>query len=242
MKKYIIAALICVTYIYSHHAKEYLLIETPTIAKRGTFLYITSFNSFFFEDKTHNHYEFTPALVYSVSDYLSVNIHTHLSQFNETTLNKPQIFVESVTAGFQHLIYKKHFNLAYAISYEYPTNASRKKIEGKDALTFSLLFGKELPHDMNITLNLSYEQEIFLGGESKFSYGIGWKIPPFKKISYFEIGAEITGDIRKDPNLVITPGIYLSPKEHLLIKFGPSIGISSDAPKWGINFAINILF
>lgn len=251
MKKYIFSILVCVcSFVLSHHAKEYLILEAYSTPKKGQFYYLTSFN-FFKEEKgtsAFNHYEITPILIYGITDRLMGNFHFHISGFNpnpDNMLLQPKIFIEAFTAGVQYRLTEpgeKYFNFAYSIDFEYPSSNARRYIDGKDLLTNTLIISKELPGDLNITFNISYEQEVFLGGDGGFVWGAGFKIPPFKNIDFLEVGIEFTGDIKKNPNIHAVPGIYFSPTSNMLIKVGPGFGITSDATRFSFNFVFGFSF
>lgn len=236
--------------MFAHHAKEYMILEAYTTPKKGQFYYFTSFN--FYKEKKgtdeFNHYEITPILTYGITDRLMGNFHFHISQFNpnaENALLKPKIFLEAYTVGLQYRLTEsgeKFFDFAYSIDFEYPSSDSRKWIDGEDLLTNTLIISKELPNDMNITFNLSYEQEIFLGGEGSLGWGAGFKIPPSSKISFMEVGMEVTGKFKKSPEIHIVPGIYINPKENMIIKIGPGFGITSDATRFSFNFVFGFSF
>ncbi len=251
MKKYIaLYIMFTCLYVFLHHAKEYLVLEAYTTPRKGQFYYFTGFN-FFNEKKNQdqfNHYEITPLLTYGITDRFMGSFHFHISQFNpneENNLSKPSIFLEAFTFGVQYRLTEpteKYFDLAWSISYEYPNNDSRKKIEGKDLFTNTFIISKELTGDMNITFNFSYHQEIFYGGESKFSYGAGFKFPPFKKLDFLEMGVEITGDLSENPNIHIIPGIYISPTQNSLFKIGPGFGVTADATRFSLNIVFGVSF
>jgi hypothetical protein len=186
MKKSLIAIVLCAiastfftTQLFAHHAKEYLQTESYAQAPQGGLIMFNGFD-YFVPDSDNSEldeWEYTPTFIYGITDRLMVNLHTHLLHIN----NEPAFF-EAFAFGFQYQITKPDtwlVDVGMNVEYEIPFQKSRDLIDGRQLIASTLIISKELPHDINLTSNISYHKEESSSRPASIqSYcGIRWPFP-----------------------------------------------------------------
>ena len=206
----------------AHHAREYIVITSYETGNRGDLLaglsYDRASKGEFYD------WEITPALLYSLTDRIMFETHTHFKK--EKGLD---MFWEAFTIGSQLKLSQAEdtfFDLGLNLSFEFPTSQSREKIDGERLMESRLIFSKELPRDVNICWNLICEQVLENDKETTLSLGMGTKTVIMKNL---EGGVEIMGVLESESAWEMIVGRYYSVNEKTVLKGGFGLGLSDAA-------------
>lgn len=227
-----IVILVIPNYCFSHHAKEWIIMESYDTTHEGEAVSLNNFD-YFKPDTDHpseDHWEFTPSLLYGITDHLMLDLHVHLS-------DKPHVdpFIEAGTVGLQYRLLERGdlpIDLGFLMSYEYPTSRGQDVMDTKDKLTLTTVMSRKINRWVDITGNLSYEQELDLGNASEASWKLGAKGPaifPWRR--WMETGLEFQGnfDLGTDPKIEAVPGVYMHLKGENVLKLGIGAGLTKEA-------------
>ncbi|HHT9119213.1 MAG TPA: hypothetical protein ACFYD3_01535 [Candidatus Hypogeohydataceae bacterium YC41] len=106
---------------FSHHALEWLIIESYETTHKEEVVELNSFDYIKpdINRPSEDHWEFTPTFVYGITDHLMLNLHFHL-----TDVVGVDPFIEAGTVGLQYRLFERRdlpIDLGFSMSYEYPT-------------------------------------------------------------------------------------------------------------------------
>lgn len=232
--KYILITIILVMFIQisrAHHAKEYLKTESYALAPKGKFILFNGFDYYKFNSSFYS-WEFTPTLTYGITDRLMAGFHVHY--YKNSDFSAP--FIEAGAVALQYQITKPNtyfLDIAWITEFEFPFKKSRKEMAGAQLLINTLVLSKELSNDMNITMNLRYEQELSKDKKHLFEYNLGTKGYPVKSIEWLEAGLELHGSLGNNAEIYMTPGIYAELSKLVVLKAGVSIGLNDNSYDYG---------
>lgn len=214
----------------AHHAKDYIVVESYDTTNEDQVYVLNEFD-FFIPDTDHgseDNWEYTPTVLYGITDRLMYNFHFHLKR---VTGRDP--FIEAFTMGLQYRLLERRklpVDMAFSLDYEYPTPRSEHVLDGKDKMTLTGIFSKRFRHGIDVTLNLFGERELVLGDHSEIGWRVGAKgpvIPPLRK--RLEAGLEFEGLFDKDPRAEVIPGVYTHVFDGNVIKAGIGFGLTEKA-------------
>jgi hypothetical protein len=217
---------------FSHHAREWLIIESYETTHEGEVMSLNSFD--YFKPDTarpsEDHWEFTPTFLYGITDHLMLDLHVHLSDVEGVAP-----FIEAGAVGLVYRLLERGelpIDLGFSASYEYPTPRSQDVLEGTDLLTLTTIMSKKVNRWMDITGNLSYERELDLGEASEVNWKLGVKGPvvfPWRR--WLTAGLEFQGnfDFDTDPRVEATPGVYMHFEGENVLKVGIGAGLTEGA-------------
>jgi hypothetical protein len=234
--------LVIPNHCFSHHAKEWLIIESYDTTHEGEAVSLNSFD-YFKPDTGHpseDHWEFTPTLLYGITDHLMLDLHVHLT-------DKPGVdpFVEAGTVGLQYRLLERRelpIDLGFSMSYEYPTSRGQDVLDGTDLLTLTTIMSKKINRWVDVTGNLSYEQELDLGNASEANWKLGAKGPViFPLRRWLTGGLEFQGNFNfgTDPEIEAVPGVHMHLKRETVLKLGIGAGLTEEADD--VSFRVTFL-
>ncbi len=233
------ASIFLSTVVYAHHAKEFIVIESYDQALKNSAILLNQWDDAFVDrhDSAEDEWEYTPTLLYGITDRIQFDLHGHLKKVHGTGA-----FVEAGTAGFQFQLTKpeeRFVNVGFSIEYELPTNRSRHTIDGSDTLYETLIISKEFPRETKVVANFGAEQHLAWGGKPEWIYGVGIKTRPFKRLDFLHAGIEWTGTFDGlTPEASLIPGIYLGLPFDFILKAGLQIGMTEDTDDLTMTFAL----
>ena len=235
MKKFVLACVILIisNFCFSHHAMEYIELESYPTARKGEFVFHLHYD-YFVEDKDNpklDHWEFTPGISYGILDRLMFDFHTHFSKFGlEHVVEEkkaeyepfgPSPFMEAAAFSLQYRFTEGWFiNIAGVLTYELPYQRSRDLLDGKEVYKATLVLAKDFGLHSNTTLNLTYGKD---GEEEIKEWGFGIKTPISQDPHGIAAGVELIGDF--DGNISVLPGVYAPlGAENIIFKTGLEFG------------------
>ncbi|MEN8153197.1 MAG: hypothetical protein ABFR75_04180 [Acidobacteriota bacterium] len=221
------------TTLFSHHAMEYIEMESYNTPFKGEFVFHLHFD-YMVENKMNpnlDHWEFTPGISFGITDRLMFDAHTHFAKFGKDHLTcadtdifgpmGPSPFMEAVAFSLQYRLTKGlPVNIAVAGLFETPFSRSRELLDGKNVLEGILIVNYEFAEHSNITLNIKHG----IDGNEKFSeWALGVKTPLSSNPIGIAGGIEVFGDFNGD--LSILAGIYFPlGSENIIFKTGLQFG------------------
>lgn len=215
-------------FLYAHHAKEYIEIDSYFTAMKGEKVFHLHYD-YYVEDKDNpdfDHWEFTPGLSYGITNYFMFDVHTHFAKFGKGFIVDENVtelspFMEAVAFSLQARI-KKFFPLDFAIvlGYELPFERSKKYLDGQEVYEGKLIVSRDFGVHSNVCLNLTFAKD---GDEFVKEWAFGIKTPLSSDPHGIAGGIEILGDY--EGSLFFLPGIYF-PIETAIIKTGIGFGNS----------------
>jgi len=224
----------------AHHAKEYVRTEsfaqTPRLGLalfNGLDYYRTRFGT-----PREDTWEYTPTLAFGLHDRLMLDVHAHLLQ---TPRHDP--FMEAMAFALQQQLTRPgswRVDVALNIQYELPFARSREILDGRHNLMATLILGRELPHDINVTANVHYTRFFGQGGWNEVGYNLATKGHVIPSLRWLEAGLELLGSIGESPTLALVPGVYIAPAPFLVFKVGVSFGLTSSTEALGIHAIVAV--
>jgi hypothetical protein len=226
-----------VNYCLSHHALEYIEMESSSTAAKGWFVFHLHLD-YMVDDKDNprlDHWEYTPGLAYGITDRLMIDVHTHFAKFgvdhvvdskkSQFEPYGPPPFMEAVAFALQYQITKDFpVDISAAAVYELPFSRSKKLLDGKRVIKGILIMSKTFSNHANMTANLTFGKD---GDETIKEWALGAKVPISRDPNGISAGVELLGDF--EGNLSVLGGIYfpLDPAGRIMLKTGIEIGKNS---------------
>lgn len=222
-----------INYSFSHHAMEYIEMESYSTALQGQKVFHLHFDYFVpnKDDSSENHWEFTPGISYGITDRLMFDFHTHFAKFGPAHIVDPDKaqdpvgpppFMEAGAISLQYRITEPNqlpVNIAGVFTYEFPYKRSKDLLDGKEVYEMTLIVAKDFGLHSNVTLNLKYGKD---GDEEINEYGIGFKTPLTENPEGAAVGIELLGDYKGATKIL--PGIYFPLVENITVKTGLGFG------------------
>lgn len=225
---------------FSHHALEYLDVESYSIAaKKEAVFYLR--HDYFVEDKRDSsldHWEATPGISYGILNRVMLDIHTHLSHFNKghfvegITEDVPPFFEAWALSLIIQLTKHGQIPVDFALSlfYEYPFHRARKIIGGTHVWGGKIILSRDFGIHGNITLNAG--GEVDENGDYEISWMLGVKNPLTSQAHGIAGGLEIEGAHSKDEHcFTLLPGIYFPILQNIRLKAGFGVGLTLNGEK-----------
>lgn len=210
--------------LYSHHAMEYIELESYSTAPRNQKEFYLHYD-YYVEDEDDpslDHWELTPGLSYGITDYIMFDAHTHFSKFGKGhTINQIELspFMEAAAFSLQFRVKRFTFiDFAFILNYELPYKRSKEYLEGKEVYEGKIVLSRDFGVHSNICVNLNFSKE---GEEFIKEWGFGIKNPLSSDPHGISGGIEIIGDY--EGSLFFLPGVYF-PIENSIIKAGIGFG------------------
>ena len=233
-----LVSLLCTSTSFAHHAKEFLRTESYAQAPKGGLVFFSGFDYFkpSYDDSGLDEWEYTPTLLYGISDRLMLGVHTHLLH-----IQNESAFFEAFAFGLQYQITEPNawlIDVGLNVEYEIPFQKSRDLIDGKQIVAGTLILSKELPGDINVTSNIHYAKEVKHGDDDELNIslaGKGYIVPSW---DWMEAGLELLGTVEDNPSFVIVPGVYMSLSEDVVFKTGASFGLNDHSEDLALHFVL----
>ena len=242
MKQVLLTAAILVVapaLAFSHHAMEYIEMESYTTAKQGEFVFHLHYDYMVDNEDNPNedHWELTPGFSYGILDRLMVDVHTHFAKFSSDHIveaersayetNGPSPFMEAVAASLQwRAVQDWLVDVAVVGTIEIPFSRAEKLLGSENNVYQGrLIVGKDFSGHRNITVNVAYEEE---GDEDDTTWAIGAKSPLSSDEHGIAGGIEVMGSFDDtSDNWSILPGFYMPiSAENVTLKTGLEFGKS----------------
>jgi hypothetical protein len=248
MKKYLIVSIFTilvflVNTLYSHHAMEYIEMDSYSTAKSGEFVYHLHYDYMVDNklDPQSDHYEITPGLSMGITNNLMFDIHCHFAKFGSSHLDNddeskqaenmalypdgPSPFIEAGALSLQYRIGESNqlpVDIAVSAFGEMPTKRAENLLNSEEVFGGSLILGKDFGLHNNITINLNYERD---GDENIYAWALGTKFVLSKVDENAPaFGIEVLGDF--EGHIGIMSGLYASIMQDTIFKTGIFIGLS----------------
>ncbi|MFC1552184.1 hypothetical protein ACFL6P_06405 [Candidatus Latescibacterota bacterium] len=223
-----VIATVMVMFIFSntvlaHHSREYLMLTSYQTGVKGSTLLGLSYDSN--KGGGYTSWETTPAVLYSLSDAIMLEAHTHFRKERNFDL-----MWEAVTFSSQMQVTRpgsRFLDLGVCVSFETPTAKSRDELGGENMFGLRLILSKELPFDANICGNIDYSRVLGNGKDNVFEFIVGGKKPIIS--DKLECGFEMLGDFNDSPKVQSMFGLYYSPVDNVIIKTGMGPGLTENA-------------
>lgn len=222
--------MLCIV-LNAHHAKEYFNTESYAVSPQGGLILFNGFDYYQSAPGTY-HWEYTPTLIYGLTNRLMLGFHSHYYQNNN--LSKP-IF-EAGAFALQYQLTKpdeQFLDIALITEYEFPYKKSVEQLDGTHLWINTLVLSKELPGDINTTANIKYEQELNESKANQFQFNLAGKGHPIPKFDWLEGGVELWGTTGSNPELYTTAGFFAQVSPKILIKSGITIGLNTNSDNVG---------
>ncbi len=221
------------TTLFSHHAMEYIEIESYNTPFKGEFVFHLHFDYMVENSMNPNldHWEFTPGISFGITDRLMFDAHTHFAKFGKDHLIDsvsdnfgilgPSPFMEAAAFSLQYRLTKGFpVNIAVAGLFEIPFSRSIELLDGKNVIEGILIINYEFAEHSNITANFKFG----LDGDEKFSeWALGVRTPLSANPIGIAGGIEVMGDFSGD--ISVLAGIYFPlGSENIIFKTGLQFG------------------
>jgi len=235
------------TNLHSHHALEYIDVESYSIAQKNQAVFYLR-HDYYVEDKRNaelDHWEITPGVSYGFFKYLMGDIHIHLSKFGTGFIKDGEevspFFEAFATSLITQITKYKSLPIDIAMSfiYEYPFKRARELIGGKQAFEVRLILSRDFLEHSNITLNLYYSIEE--GIEHSYGWMFGTKHPLTSDMHGISGGLELNGDFN-GKEIAFLPGIYIPISQNSRLKVGFGLGLNDDGERLKRNLRSAIQF
>ncbi len=203
--------------LYSHHAMEYIEMESYSTARNGEMIFHLHFDYMVDDnaDPTLDHWEFTPGLSFGITDRLMFDVHTHYARFGaghvaggNNILNDVyglSPFIEAVAFSLQYRVAQgRAVNFAIAATAEFPFRRSRDLLDGKEVFEGMMIAVYEFGNHANITINLSAGLD---GRDMVTEWALGIKTALSSNPHGIAGGIEIFGDFSGGFSSILA-GIY----------------------------------
>jgi len=237
---------------FSHHALEYLDVESYSIAGKKEAVFYMRYD-YFVEDKSdvdYDHWEFTPGISYGILKRVMFDIHIHLSKFGRghfelEGVQEASPFFEALAPSVivQLTRYKQlPVDLALSLCYEYPFHRARKLIGGTHTFEGKLILSRDFGVHSNITLNIG--SSVDENGDYEVSWMLGAKTPLTSQAHGIAGGIEIEGKHKEDEqNILFLPGIYFPISQNIRLKAGLGAGFTlNEKTMWTEKMAVQLMY
>lgn len=237
----------------SHHALEYLDVESYSIAGKGEAVFYLR-GDYFVEDKSDSdfdHWEITPGLSYGLMKRVMLDLHIHLSSFNKGHFTE-EFKGERVPPFFEALApsliiqltrYRElPVDIAIFLCYEYPFHRARKVIGGTHTFGGKLILSRDFGVHSNVTLNGG--ASVDENGDYEIEWMVGMKTPLTSQAHGIAAGLEVEGTHTEgEDGFLFLPGIYLPILQNISLKAGFGAGFSmNEKTRWTERVAVQLMY
>jgi len=224
--------------VHSHHAMEYIEMESYSTAAAGEFVFHIHYD--YMVDDADNplldHWEITPGLAYGLHDRLMFDIHTHFAKFGGDHIQPDAGFGDEGASPFMEaaaatlhlrLLEGWMIDAAATATVEVPFSRAGDLLGSEDNVyAGSLIVSKDFGEHRNVTLNAGYERE---GEESAAYLAAGIKTPLSADRHGIAGGVEFCTDFDGEAWSVLS-GIYAPlGSDSIVLKTGLEFGRSDEA-------------
>jgi hypothetical protein len=196
----------------AHHGRDFLLTQTAHLPVRGE-LYAVARQDFVDEDE-ENEWEFEPAVIGAVADWLTLEVHSHIEKVTGESVE----YESTAAAGYFRFTPRK---LALAVGAAIEYELARHNDE-EDVWEFAGLASYEADQWM-LGLNLLAERETRGGAETEWGFAAGVRRTLTNKVA---AGLEVAGTFEDDQEGEILLGIFADPRPWLTINVGVGTGFN----------------
>ena len=247
---WVLAVFLYPAVVFSHHALEYLDVESYSIAgKKEAIFYLR--HDYFVDDKSDaslDHWEFTPGISYGILKRVMFDIHIHLSKFGSGHIEEGQEaspFFEALAPSviIQLTGYKQlPVDIALSLCYEYPFHRSRKLIGGTHTFEGKFILSRDFGVHSNITLNAG--GSVDENGDYEIVWMLGAKTPLTSQAHGIAAGIEIEGTHTEEEHaFIFLPGIYFPVLQNIRLKAGLGAGFTlNEKTIWTEKMAVQLMY
>ncbi len=229
--------------VFSHHAMEYIELESFTIAPKGGSVFHLHYDYMVDDnnDASLDHWEITPGISYGAASFLMFDIHTHFAKFGPGHIVPEKLqqyplgttaMMEAVALSLQAEIINSVIQIGAGLTYEYPYQQAQDILDGKQVGEAVLIIAKEFEEHKNVTLNIKYGKEESVDGA--FEWGLGTKTPLTDDEHGIGAGIEISGNVpqaNESFGINVMQGFYIPFAENIRLKTGIAVGYDFKAEK-----------
>jgi len=209
-------------------------------APKRSFVITNTFDYKFVDrhDSSKNEWRYTPGIEYGLTDRLLLSLAGRLKDIHGT---RPYIDFGRVGLKTQ-LTPRKKFpvDIGFQMTYELPTDRSRKATGASDELVETLILSRNFDwRDLTLAANFIAKQFPAYGGEAEWEYQFNIRGHVVPRWTWIETGLELTGDFdREKPDLQLIPSFYIFlPRETTLIA-GLAVGLTGDEDDFVLRFIL----
>ena len=200
---------------HAHHGRDFLLTQTAHLPAQGEFYAIARQD--FVDDGEEKEWEFEPAAIGAVADWLTLEVHSHIEKVTDESTK-----YESTAAAGYFRFTPRASALAVGAAIEY--ELSRDSDE-EDVWEFAGLASYEANQWM-LGLNLLAERETGGGAETEWGYAAGVRRTLTDRVA---AGLEVAGTFEDGKEGEILLGIFTDLRPWLTINLGLGTGFNGGA-------------
>lgn len=251
----VLALFFCPKLVFSHHALEYIDVESYSIAQPKEALFYIRYD-YIVDDKsdpTFNHWEFTPGFSYGILKRVMFDVHIHFSKFESGHFSE-EFHEENVAPFFEAfspsliIQFTKHeqlpIDIALFLGYEYPFHRAKKVIGGTHVFDGKLILSRDFGVHSNITLNVG--GSVDENGDYEIVWLSGAKTPLTSEAHGIAGGIEIEGTHKPkegEHEFLFLPGIYFPITQNIRGKVGAGVGFTlNEKTKWTERVAGQLMY
>jgi hypothetical protein len=200
---------------HAHHGRDFLLTQTAHLPPQGEIYAITRQD--YRDTGEEKEWEFEPAVIGSVADWLTLEIHSHIEQPQGESAE----YESTAAAGFFRFTPRgSAFAVGGAIEYELARHNDEE-----DVWEFAGVASYEASGWM-LGFNLLAEREAAGNAETEWGYAAGVRRTITDKVA---TGLEITGTLEHEKEGEVLVGIFVDPLPWLTVNVGLGTGFNDGA-------------
>jgi len=192
----------------AHHGLDFLLVQTAHLPTKGSGYAVARSDRI---SEHHDELEFEPALLFGVTDWMTVELHGHYEKERGESSN-----YESVAPALHFRLTPRGQAFSFGLSAEYEI---AHHSEDEDVSEVAAIFGYEASRWV-ATGNLLYEKPSGFSGE--LGYAAGFRHSVGQKHS---VGVELLGSFESDGSSEMMVGYYGEFSERFSFNAGVGAGI-----------------
>lgn len=200
---------------HAHHGRDFLLTQSAHLPEAGRLYGIARQD--YLDEGDSGEWEFEPALIGSVTDWLTLEAHSHI----EKPKGESASYESTAAVGyFRFTPRESAFALGGAIEYE----AARHRDE-HDVWGFAGIASYETG-GWQVGLNLLAERETSGGADTEWGYAAGLRRSVAHKLA---VGVEVAGSFEDEKEGEVLIGVFSDPTPWLTVNVGVGTGFNRGA-------------
>jgi len=197
---------------HAHHGLDFLLVQTAHLPAKGTGYAVARLD---YISEHHDELEFEPALLYGVTDWMTVELHAHYEKEQGESSK-----YESVAPAFHFRVTPREQSFSIGISAEYEI---AHHSDDEDVVEMAAMFGYEASQ-WTATGNVLYEKPSGFSGEWGYAAGIRHAVG-----EKHGVGVELVGSFESSGSSEMMVGYYGEFSDQFSFNAGVGTGID-DGP------------
>ncbi len=204
----------------AHHGLDFVLVQTAHLPMQGAGYAIGRLD---YISEEEDEMEFEPALLYGVTDWLTVELHGHFEKEQGESIN-----YESLAPALHFRFTPREQPLSVGVSVEYEFVHDNAE---EDVVELTAIFGYKFS-GWTATTNLLYEKAS--NSSAEWGYAAGVRRSFSQKHGF---GLELLGSLESNGSSELLVGYYGELSERFSINAGVGTGIDS-GPDWSARTAL----